>query len=149
MEKNKYLTSEKDKSFKFEKIEIKWNKNDLYIKFLDEGYATETFFAIKCYHLSELFSTRDLFVVRETEKGEIKKLVEGCEILKMGYRSFIYWLTDKTATDSLENSEEFEKIPLSGIELRFDNHNKEYTNLIPSETGCKLIIDSTITWTSM
>jgi hypothetical protein len=127
----------------FSHIKLSWSKSDFTIQFLSEGYATESFIIINYFFQSFFNNIRGFFLIRSTDEGEVKEFVETTKILTLGYKGFIHWLTDHTAKGSLISSGDFEAIPLSGIELRFD---KEY-NIYPKYDDCKSIIDSITKWT--
>ena len=141
---NDFLTIKNEEKYKFKKVKIEWYDNDIKILFLHEGYVTETFFILHCFKLSNIIKINSVFIIKKSEKSEIKELISS-KIIDMGYRDFLSWITDIGSKNSIINSEDFEESSIIGIELRIKE--KSQYKWEPRERGCEKIINLISTWT--
>ncbi len=121
---------------KFESIEIMWENKDILIKFLKEGWISETYIVLKSYSFDSRIEIRSIFMVFREENIIKKERLEKTKVLKLNYKEFIDAISDKNLRLT-EGSDNFDFKNIEKIEIRTKNSEKLY----PTEEGVKKIME--------
>lgn len=118
---------------KFESIELAWNENDLTVKFVKEGWVTESYIALKAY-FNEL-DIHSVFLVFRENNVIYKERLDKKKLKIVTYKEYLRWITDKNLK-ILEGSDNFEIKNIESLELRTIGSK----DLYPTVDGCEKII---------
>lgn len=130
----KYLNKINIDTKKFENIKLEWFEDDLIIKFIRDGWVSESYIAIKSYFIDSKIKSA-FFVFKEKnviykERIDIKKLE------KIGYKDYIKLIRDKNLK-LLDGSDNFDIKNIESLELR----GLKDINVYPTVLGCDKIIE--------
>lgn len=126
----------KEKKVIFENIEIKWDKKDILIDFLKEGWISETYIALKSYDSDSRIEIRSIFVVFKEDNIIKKERLDKNKVLKLNYKEFIENISDKNMKLN-EGSDNFEFKNIEKFEIR----TRDSENLYPTEEGINKIME--------
>jgi len=127
--------SNKDET-KFENIRIYWEKKDILIDFIKEGWISETYIALKSYNFDSRIEIKSIFVVFREENIIKKERLDKDKLLKFNYKEFIENISDKNLKLK-EGSGNFDFKNIEKIEIR----TKDSEKLYPTEKGINKIME--------
>lgn len=123
--------SNKDET-KFENIRIYWEKKDILIDFIKEGWISETYIALKSYNFDSRIEIKSIFVVFREENIIKKERLDKDKLLKFNYKEFIENISDK----NLKLKEGSGNFDFKNIEKNW-NKNKRLGKTISDGKGNK------------
>jgi hypothetical protein len=130
-----YLTTKKNESYEFQNIKLEWTDQNLSIKFLKEGWITESYVVITSFKEEENIDS--FFLINETDNITVKERIRSYKLLNMSYKEYIAWITEKNI-EIQYGSDSFDYKKLNGIEIRFKKLSK---SIYPTVEGVKSSIN--------